>query len=142
MPHTSGAMARRIAAAAVVVAFTLLAAPPRVMCEVAEVDANSFDAAVATAPSGELVLVEFYSPDCYHCQQLAPVLEELSEIMAGRVTVMKVDTRGAGRLARQYAVRSTPTMLVIRDGTEVKSARSALQGCDANPKFQTLNTGL
>lgn len=78
--------------------------------------------------SKKLLLVEFYSPDCYHCQQLDPVLEGVAEKFGNKVTVIKIDSRSAHDLNRELKVRGTPTMLLFKDGQEITEAREDIQG--------------
>lgn len=78
--------------------------------------------------SKKLLLVEFYSPDCYHCRQLDPVLEETAERLGNQVTVIKIDSRSSHELNRELKVRGTPTMLLFKNGQEIQEAREDIQG--------------
>mmetsp|Transcript_2247 Transcript_2247/g.5599 ORF Transcript_2247/g.5599 Transcript_2247/m.5599 type:complete len:585 (+) Transcript_2247:240-1994(+) len=78
--------------------------------------------------SKKLLLVEFYSPDCYHCQAMDPVLEGVAEKLGNKVTVVKIDSRSAHDLNRELKVRGTPTMLMFKDGQEITEAREDIQG--------------
>lgn len=109
-----------------VIAFAAQAA-----AKVVELNAMSFGKVVAKHK--KLIFVEFYSPDCYHCQQMEPVLEEVSEALAGKVTVVKVDARSSHDLNSRYGVRKTPTLMIFRDGESVKSAYEDLQGYRSAP---------
>ena len=76
----------------------------------------------------KLLCVEFYAPDCAHCQLLEPVLERAADDLKGNVSIVKVDTRTAHDLNRKYKVRQTPTMVLFRDGIEIAEARADIQG--------------
>ena len=62
------------------------------------------------------VLVDFWATWCAPCRAIAPILEELANDYAGRVTVAKVDVDSNQSTAAQYGVRSIPTLLLFKDG--------------------------
>jgi thioredoxin 1 len=66
------------------------------------------------------VLVDFTAAWCGPCKRLAPIVDELADGLAGRVTVVKVDIDDAPGLAAQYGIRSVPTILVFSGGVVVK----------------------
>jgi thioredoxin 1 len=51
---------------------------------------------------------------------IAPLIEELSSEMQGKATVAKVDIESAQQVTAQYQVTSIPTIIVFKDGKEVK----------------------
>ena len=63
------------------------------------------------------VLVDFWATWCGPCRRQAPVVEELAE--AG-YEVGKVDVDQNMALAQQFRVVSIPTLILFKDGTEVK----------------------
>lgn len=65
------------------------------------------------------VLVDFWAEWCGPCKQIAPALEELSEDLAGQVTIAKLDIDGNPDTAAKYGVRSIPTMLLFKEGVVV-----------------------
>jgi len=67
------------------------------------------------------VLVDFWAPWCMPCQMMAPVLDELSEELAGRVKIVKVNTEDGDNqdLAIQYQIQSIPNMKVFKGGQVV-----------------------
>ena len=56
-----------------------------------------------------------------------PVLEGVAERLGNKVTVIKIDSRSAHDLNREYKVKGTPSMLLFKDGQEVVEAREDIQ---------------
>ncbi|MEX2588454.1 MAG: thioredoxin family protein [Actinomycetota bacterium] len=57
------------------------------------------------------ILVEFTSPFCHECQVALPVLEAVSASDGAPLAV--VDAKYRPDLATKYAIRTTPTILVV-----------------------------
>ena len=71
------------------------------------------------------VLVDFWAEWCAPCLRVAPVLEEISREMAGKVKIVKLDIDANPNTARDYRIMSVPTLTVFRDGQPVKSVAGA-----------------
>lgn len=65
------------------------------------------------------ILVDFFAEWCPPCRKLGPTLEALAEDMEGRLTIVKVNV-DESNLASQYGVMNIPTMVLFKDGEEVK----------------------
>ena len=65
------------------------------------------------------VLVDFWAPWCGPCKALAPVLEEVADYLEVRVRVVKVNVEAFPEAAREYSVRSIPTLVLFREGKPV-----------------------
>ncbi len=77
----------------------------------------TFDQVVGN--SSTPVLVDFWAEWCGPCKMIAPVLEELSEELDGRLTIAKLDVDYNPDSATAYGVLSIPTLLVFKDGEAV-----------------------
>lgn len=67
------------------------------------------------------VLVDFFANWCGPCKMLAPILEDFAKDRTD-IKVYKVDVDQEGELARKYSVSSIPTLIVFRNGEQVKKA--------------------
>jgi thioredoxin 1 len=62
------------------------------------------------------VLVDFWAEWCGPCKQIAPALEQISDELAGKVTVAKVNIEDSPTTPSRYGVRGIPTMMLFRGG--------------------------
>lgn len=88
--------------------------------------------------SAGVALVDFWASWCGPCKMVAPIIDEVSEEYAGRVTVGKVNVDEEGSLASEYAVVSIPTIIVFKDGKQVEKlvgVRSFDDFCDVLDKY-------
>lgn len=58
-------------------------------------------------------IIDFYADWCGPCKMVAPILEELSEEYADKVSVYKVDTDAEQELASVFGIQSIPSMLFV-----------------------------
>ena len=63
-----------------------------------------------------LTLVDFYATWCGPCKMMLPIVEEISEEFAGKITVAKVDVDGSPSTAAKFGIRNIPTILFFKDG--------------------------
>lgn len=72
------------------------------------------------------VLVDFWAAWCQPCKALLPIVEKLAAEYQGRFLLAKVNIDQQQTLANQFAVRSVPTVKLIRDGRIVDEFSGAL----------------
>lgn len=72
-----------------------------------------------TIKKNKLVLIDFWAAWCGPCRALAPAIEDLATELAGKVLVAKIDVDESPRIAEKFEVFSIPTVILIREGSEV-----------------------
>jgi thioredoxin 1 len=65
------------------------------------------------------VVVDFWAPWCSPCRMVAPVLEEISQKMNGRIKFVKLNTDENQKTAMDYQIMAIPSLLIFKDGQEV-----------------------
>lgn len=81
---------------------------------VIEVTDGTFEHEVMEAPLP--VLIDLYADWCAPCKQMAPILAELAEELAGRAKVVKIDTDRNPACAQMFRVSSLPMFVAMKAG--------------------------
>lgn len=63
-----------------------------------------------------IALVDFWAEWCGPCKMIGPVIEELANDYEGKALIAKVDVDENAELSQKFAVRSIPTILILKDG--------------------------
>ena len=71
------------------------------------------------------VLVDFWTPWCGPCLQVAPILEQIATEKAGTLRVVTLNVDENPVTASNYRVTGMPTLNVYRDGEVVAEVRGA-----------------
>ncbi len=83
-----------------------------------EITKENFEQVVLN--SDKPVLVDFWATWCGPCKMMGPVIDQLSEELAGKVVVGKINVDEQQELAVRYGVMSIPTVVLFRGGKEDK----------------------
>jgi len=82
------------------------------------------------------VVVDFWAEWCGPCLAIAPLLEEISDEMAGKLKVVKVDVDSNQQLASEFNIRSIPTLLIMKKGEVVEQMVGAMNKAALLDKIQ------
>ena len=84
-----------------------------IMSNIKNLNAETFENEISgTVP----VLVDFWAEWCAPCKALAPILDEVSDELAGKIVITKVNLDENQDLAMKYSIRSIPTLLLFKNG--------------------------
>ena len=84
--------------------------------KIKQISVASFEADVTNHEG--LVLVDFWAPWCGPCKAMMPLLDEIAEEYAGRLTIGKINADENKELLGKYNVKSIPAMILFKDGAE------------------------
>lgn len=90
-----------------------------------EVMSAEFDSLANTG----VVLVDFFSTTCGPCKMLSFVLNDVEKTLGDQVKILKVNFDENKDLTAKYEVKGYPTIIILKDGVEVKR----LQGLQQKP---------
>ena len=76
--------------------------------------------------SKQPVLVDFWAEWCGPCKALAPSLEELSEEMASKLKIVKINVDENPSISQTYSIRSIPALMIFKDGEKISEKMGAL----------------
>jgi thioredoxin 1 len=91
------------------------------------------DATYQEETSEGMVLIDCWAEWCGPCRMVAPVLEDLSKELTGKVSIKKLNVDDNQKTAQALGIQSIPTLLLYKDGKLVDKVIGAL------PKTQIKN---
>jgi thioredoxin 1 len=78
----------------------------------------TFDETIGSA--AEPIVVDFWAEWCGPCKMIAPILNEIADEHAGKLSVAKLNVDENPDIARRFDVMSIPTLIVFKDGSAQK----------------------
>lgn len=97
------------------------------MSRIVETNASNWKEEVLE--SKELVVVEFWHPQCPFCKMLEPIYSELSKEYSGKLKFAEINvlkTQENQELAAEYGIMSTPTLKFFCGGRPIQDIVGAL----------------
>ena len=74
------------------------------------------------------VLMDFFATWCGPCKTQKPILEELENKYGDKVTFNAIDLDENQQLASEYGIYAVPTLIILKDGVEVKRFIGVTEG--------------
>lgn len=81
------------------------------------IDNNQINSEVLN--NDKLVIIDFFATWCVPCQMLTPILSEVDKEVS-EVEIFKVNVDENQETAIRYNITSVPTLIFIKDGSEVE----------------------
>jgi|TARA_R110000851_G_scaffold196444_2_gene347375 thioredoxin 1 len=79
-----------------------------------EITSEKFDSLLSEK---EVVVVDFWAPWCGPCRTLGPIVESVDETNTDEtVAIVKINVDEEAELAKEYGIRSIPTMIYFKAG--------------------------
>lgn len=88
--------------------------------------------------AGEITVIDFWAEWCGPCKTLAPAFAQVASTLDGRAKFAKLNVDQAPAVAAAHQVMSIPTILVLRDGSEVGRIVGARGGEQLGREIESL----
>jgi thioredoxin 2 len=83
------------------------------------------------------VVVDFWAAWCGPCRAMAPQFEQAARELKGTAILAKVDSDANPQASSRFGIRSIPTLVLLRNGKEVKRQAGAVQAAQIVSWVQT-----
>lgn len=88
--------------------------------------------------SDKPLVIDFWAEWCGPCRMVGPIVDELAEEYADKVTIGKVDVDNNDDITSKYGIRNIPTILFIKNGEVVDKQVGAAQKSALAEKIENL----
>ena len=72
------------------------------------------------------VIVDCWAPWCGPCKSFAPTFEKAAKELEPHFRLAKLNTEKEQRVAQKWNIRSIPTLILLKNGKEVKRSSGAM----------------
>lgn len=98
-----------------------------------DITAKEFDAEVLK--SALPVVVDFWAPWCGPCMALAPILDDVANACGAVLKFVKVNIDNEPSLANLHGIKSIPTLILFRNGSEIERGIGGALGLEMIENF-------
>jgi len=81
------------------------------------------------------VFIDFWAPWCGPCRIVGPIIDQLADEYAGKLSVVKINVDDNPAVAQQFMVSSIPTMMVFKGGQVVDRVLGAMPRAELQKVF-------
>jgi thioredoxin 1 len=67
-----------------------------------------------------VVLVDFWAEWCMPCKMMTPILNDVVNEVDEKIKICKLNVDSQQKLASKFGVRSIPTLIILKNGKEVR----------------------
>ncbi len=100
------------------------------------VNDSNFDAMVTGSEMP--VVVDFWATWCGPCRAISPIVDQMAEKYAGRVSVVKCNVDDSTDVPVKFGIRNIPTLLFFKNGELVDRAVGAIPQAELEKKIEAL----
>ncbi len=98
------------------------------------VNDSNFDAVVTA--SDQPVVVDFWATWCGPCRMISPIVDQMAEKYAGRVSVVKCNVDDSTDIPVKFGIRNIPTLLFFKNGEVVDRVVGAVPQAELEKKIE------
>ena len=100
------------------------------------VNDSNFDAVVTA--SDQPVVVDFWATWCGPCRMISPIVDQMAEKYAGRVSVVKCNVDDSTDIPVKFGILNIPTLLFFKNGEVVDRVVGAVPQAELEKKIEAL----
>lgn len=83
------------------------------------------------------VLVDFWAPWCGPCKAMNPIMEELEQMYAGKVKLVKMNVDENMDIPGKFNVMSIPTFIIVKNGNVISQFVGARSKADMQKELDS-----
>ena len=91
---------------------------------------------ILSAPG--LVVIDFWATWCGPCRAISPIVDQMAEKYAGRVSVVKCNVDDSTDIPVKFGIRNIPTLLFFKNGELVDRVVGGVPQAELEKKIEAL----